>query len=67
MQDYSRPMLDFVALKFGKLIAKRLSNGKNMSSNLAIIPVANKVGQKVQKFILRLFFRKSTTDDKQEW
>ena len=58
MQDYSRPMLDFVALKFGILIAKRLSNGKYMSSNLAIIPVANKVGQKVKKFTLRLFSEK---------
>ena len=58
MQDYSRPMVDFVALKFGILIAKRLSNGKRMSSNLALIPVANKVGQKVKKFILRLFSEK---------
>ena len=53
MQDYSRPMVDFVALKFGMIIAKRLFNGKRMSSNLAFIPVANKVGQKVKKFILR--------------
>ena len=26
MQDYSRPMMDFVVLKFGILIAKRLFN-----------------------------------------
>ena len=56
MQDYSRPVVDFVALKFGILIAKRLLNGMNMSFNLAIMPVANKVGQKVEKFILILFF-----------
>ena len=43
MKDYSRPMLDFVALKFGILIAKRLFNGKGMSSNLEFMPVANKV------------------------
>ena len=58
MQDYSRPMVDFVALKFGILIAKRLINGKTMTYNFAFMPVANKVGQKVKKFILRLFFRK---------
>ena len=59
MQDYSRSMVDFVALKFGILIAKRLSNGKSMSSNLALIPVANKVGQKVHFKT----FRKNTSDD----
>ena len=48
MQDYSRPMVGFVVLEFGILIAKRLSNGKSMSSNLALIPIANKVGQKVK-------------------
>ena len=58
MQDYSRQMVDLVALKFGILIAKWLLNGKSMSSNLAFIPVANKVGQKVKKFILRLFSEK---------
>ena len=45
MKDYSRSMVDFVALKFGILIAKMLFNGKSMSSNLAFMPVANKVGQ----------------------
>ena len=55
MQDYSRPVVDFVALEFCILIAKRLFNGKSMSSNLAFMPVANKVGQKVKTFILRLF------------
>ena len=58
MQGYSRPMVDFVALKFNMLIAKRLFNRMSMSSNLVFMPVANKVGQKVKKFILRLFFRK---------
>ena len=58
MQDYSRPMVDFVALKFGIHIAKRFFNGKNMSYSLVFMPVANKVGQKVKKFILRHFFGK---------
>ena len=65
MQAYSRPMFDFVALEFSILIGKMLSYGKSMSSNLAFMPVANKVGQKVKKFILR-FFRKNTRDDYQE-
>ena len=60
MQDYSRRMVDFMALNFGIRIAKRLSNGKGMSSNLAFMPVANKKGQKVKKSILN-FFRKNTT------
>ena len=51
MQDYSRPIVGFVVLKFSILIAKRLSNGTSMSSNLALVPVANKVGQKGKKFI----------------
>ena len=63
MQDYPRPMVDYVALKFGIPIAKRLFNGKSMSSNLAFMPFANKVGQKVQKYILRFFSEKNTTDD----
>ena len=33
---------DFVALKFGILIAKRFLNGKSMSSDLSFMPVANK-------------------------
>ena len=53
MLDYSRPMVGFVVLKFSILIAKRLFNGTSMSFNLAFMPVANKVGQKVKKFILR--------------
>ena len=53
MQDYSRPMVGFVALIFSILIAKRLFNGTSVSFNLALMPVANKVGQKVKKFILR--------------
>ena len=61
MQDYSRPTVDFVVLKFGILIAKRLINGNSISSNIAFVPVANKVGQKVTKFNKR-FFRKNTTD-----
>ena len=50
MQDYSRPIVGFVALKFSILIAKPLFNGKSVSSNLAFMPIANKVGQKVNKF-----------------
>ena len=50
MQDYSRPTVDFVVLKFGILIANRLINGNSISSNIAFVPVANKVGQKVKKF-----------------
>ena len=42
MQDYSRRMVNFMALNFGIRIARRLSNGKGMSSNLAFMPVANK-------------------------
>ena len=63
MQDYSRPMVGFVVLKFSILIAKQLFNVKSVSSNLAFMPVANKVGQKVKKFILRFFFRKNISDD----
>ena len=55
MKDYSRPMVDFMALKFSMLIAKRLFNGKSMSSNLAFMPVANEVGQKVH---FKTFFEK---------
>ena len=55
MQDYSKPMVGFVALKLSIRIAQRLFNGKSVSSNLAFMPVANKVGQKVKKFILRFF------------
>ena len=58
MQDYSRPMVGFVALKISIHIAKRLFNGKSVSSNHAFMPVVNKVGQKVKKFILRFFFGK---------
>ena len=58
MQDYSKLMVDFVALKFSILIAQRLCNGKGVSSYLAFMPVANKVGQKVKKVILRFFFGK---------
>ena len=47
MQDYSRPMVGFVALKFDILIVKRLFNGTSLSFNLAFMPVANKVGQKL--------------------
>ena len=55
MQDYTKPMVGFVALKFSILIAQRLYNGKSVSSNLTFMPVANKVGQKFKKFILRFF------------
>ena len=62
MQDYSRPMMKFVVLKFSILIAKRLFNGNSISSTLACMPVANKIGQKVKKFNL-IFFQKHTEDD----
>ena len=55
MQDYSRPMMDFVVLKFGKLIAKRLFNGNSISSTLSFRPVTNDIGQKVKKVNLRIF------------
>ena len=58
MQDYSRPMGVFVGLKFSILIAKRLFNGTSVSFNFALMPVANKVGQKVKKFILRFLSEK---------
>ena len=45
MQDYSKPIVGFVELKFSILIAQRLFNGKSVSMNLAFMPVANKVGQ----------------------
>ena len=48
MQDYSKPMVGFVALKFSIFIAQRLFNGKSVSSNLAFMPVANKIDQKVK-------------------
>ena len=51
MQDYSRPMVDFVALKVGILIGKRLFNGNSISSNLAFMPVANKIGQRSKSSI----------------
>ena len=63
MQDYLRPMVDFLVLKFGKLIAKRLFNGNNISTNHAFMLVANKIGQKVKKFNLGFFSQKDTTDD----
>ena len=61
MQAYSKPMLDFEVLKYRIFMVKRLFNGKSVSSNLAFMPVANKVGQKVKKLIF-ILFRKSTTD-----
>ena len=54
--------MGFLALKFSILIAKRLFNGKSASSNIAFMPVANKEGQKVKKFIL-IFFRTNITND----
>ena len=51
-------MVDFLGLKFGILIAKRLFNGNSISSNLSSMPVENKMGQKVKKFNLRFSFRK---------
>ena len=57
MQDHSKPMVGFVALKSNVLITQRLFNGKCVSSNLAFMPVTNKIGQQVKKLILR-FYRK---------
>ena len=51
MQDYSRPMVDFVALNVGILIGKRLFNGNSISSNIAFMPVANKIGQRSKSSI----------------
>ena len=48
------PSFKCKTMKFGILIAKRLFNGKSLSSNLAFMPVTNKVGQKVKKIVLRL-------------
>ena len=58
MQDYSRPMVGFVEQKFSIIIAKRLFNGKSVSSYLAFMPLVNKIGKKVKKFIVRFFFGK---------
>ena len=58
MQDYLRPMVDFLALKFGILIAKRLFNGNSISTDHARMLVANKIGQEVKKFNLGFCFRK---------
>ena len=58
MQGYLRPIVDFLALKFGILIAKRLFNGTSISTNHACMFVANKIGQKVKQFNLGSFFRK---------
>ena len=60
IQGYLRPIVDFLALKFGILIAKRLCDGNSISTNHACMLVANKIGQKVQ---FRIFFQKDTTDD----
>ena len=43
----------FCGAKFSILIAQRLFNGKSVSSNLAFMLVANKVGQKVH---FKIFF-----------
>ena len=63
MQDYLRPIVDFLALKFGILIAKMLFNGNSISTNHTCMLVTNKIGQKVKKFNLGFFFQKDTTDD----
>ena len=66
MQYYSRPMVCFVALKFSILIAERLFNGTSVSFNLAFMPVANKVGKKVKKFILRFLSEKYSKQSTRE-
>ena len=58
MQDYLKPIVGFVELTFSILIAQRLFNRMSVSLNLAFMPVTNKVGQKVKKFILRFFSEK---------
>ena len=58
MQDYLSHMMDFLAMKFGIPIAKRLFNGKSISTNHACMLVANKKGQKVKKVQFRIFFQK---------
>ena len=55
-----------MALNFGILIAKSLFNGNSISSNLAFMHVANKIGQKVKTFNLRVFLQTDTTDDQKE-
>ena len=51
MQDYLRPMVDSLALKFGILIAKMFFNGNSISTNHAYMLVSNKIGQKVKSSI----------------
>ena len=63
MPGYLRPMVDFLAMQFGILIAKRLYNGNIISTNHACMIVVNKIGQKVKKFNLGFFSQKNTTDD----
>ena len=63
MQDYLRPMVDFLVLKFGILIAKRLFNRNCISTDHACMLVTNKIGQKVKKFNLGFFLQKDTTYD----
>ena len=58
MQGYLRPIVDFLALKFGILIAKRLFNGNSISTNHACMLVANKIGQKGKKFTLGFFLER---------
>ena len=57
MQDYLRPMVDFLALEFGILIAKRVFNGNSISTNHACMLVLNKIGQKVKKFFSERYYR----------
>ena len=52
MQDYLRPRVDFLALKFGILIA----NENSISTNHAYMLVTNKIGQKVKTFNLGFLF-----------
>ena len=50
--------VDFLVLKFGILIAKRLFNENSISTDHACMLVTNKIGQKVKKFNLGFFCRK---------
>ena len=62
MQGYLRPIVDFLALKLGILIAKKLFNGiaYQLTMHVWLSRINRSKGQKVQ---LRIFFQKDTTDD----
>ena len=56
MQDYLRPMVDFVALKFGILIVKRLFTGKCMPPNLVLC--LSRINRSTRQEVhFKIFFR----------